>query len=291
MYYRRKILLYLINMFAEQGLSSLKLQKLLFLLCQKQAAPSFDFIPYKYGCYSFQAAKDLSVLETHYQLLKKEGDKWFLNQSFNDKLQTAEQQALDALLEDFVQKNDAQTVNHVYDSYPYYSIYSQWKMTAGQQQNKQREIEAIEAKNQKCLFTTGYEGKSIDFYLNQLVENNIGLLCDVRQNPISMKYGFSKSQLKKCCDNLHIIYEHIPELGIASQKRQNLNSKEDYQNLFRLYRQELPRKKNGAEQVLALLQKHTRIALTCFEKLPEECHRHCISDYLVENHSVECYHL
>ena len=34
------------------------------------------------------------------------------------------------------------------------------------------------------LPTIGYEGRSIDEYLNLLIKNNIKLLCDVRKNPI-----------------------------------------------------------------------------------------------------------
>ncbi|WP_348602891.1 DUF488 family protein [Bartonella tribocorum] len=49
------------------------------------------------------------------------------------------------------------------------------------------------AKDEKfCFFTIGYEGKSLENYLNCLLENNIKILCDVRKNPISRKYGFSK---------------------------------------------------------------------------------------------------
>ena len=291
MYYRRKILLYLINAFAEQGLSSLKLQKMLFLFCRKQAVPSFDFIPYQYGCYSFQAARDLSVLESHYRLITKEGDRWSCNQMFIDKLEPPDKKTIDSLLKRFKESDENQIVNYIYDHHPYYSINSEWKMTAEQKQKQQWEKEMITAQNNICIFTVGYEGKSIDSYLDRLIENNIALLCDVRKNPLSMKYGFSKNQLRQYCDKLGIIYEHIPQLGIDSQKRKNLNSKQDYQNLFKGYTRELPSKKKELDQVLVLLKRHKRIAITCFEKSPQECHRYCISSYLQSENNVECQHL
>ncbi|WP_375627098.1 DUF488 family protein [Bartonella sp. MU37NMGALS] len=75
-----------------------------------------------------------------------------------------------------------------------------------------------------CFFTIGYEGKSLENYLKSLIENNIKTLCDVRKNPISRKHGFSKRQLEKAVSNIDIEYMHMPELGIASEKRRNLKT-------------------------------------------------------------------
>ncbi|WP_200885350.1 DUF488 family protein [Jejuia pallidilutea] len=58
--------------------------------------------------------------------------------------------------------------------------------------------------NDITLFTIGYEGISLEHYLNKLIRNNIKLLCDVRKNALSMKYGFSKSQLKNACEGVCI---------------------------------------------------------------------------------------
>ncbi|UTO27808.1 DUF488 domain-containing protein [Bartonella harrusi] len=92
------------------------------------------------------------------------------------------------------------------------------------------------AKDEKaCFFTIGYEGKSLENYLDCLIENNIKTLCDVRRNPISRKHGFSKRQLEKAVNNINIEYMHMPELGIASEKRQNLKTQKDYERLFEEY--------------------------------------------------------
>ena len=60
-YYRRKILLALIQKFDGELLAT-SLQKDLFLLTRYQKEKSYDFIPYKYGCYSLLANQDLEVL-------------------------------------------------------------------------------------------------------------------------------------------------------------------------------------------------------------------------------------
>ena len=62
MYYRRKILLALLELFDGQ-LTAKSLQKYLFLFTRKQTVKAFDFVPYRYGCFSFQANQDLSTLQ------------------------------------------------------------------------------------------------------------------------------------------------------------------------------------------------------------------------------------
>ena len=61
LYYRRKILLALLEVFEGQ-LTAKSLQKFLFLFTRKQDVKAFDFVPYKYGCFSFQANQDIATL-------------------------------------------------------------------------------------------------------------------------------------------------------------------------------------------------------------------------------------
>ena len=70
MYYRRKILLSLLQTFDNQ-LEKLRLQKLLLLVSKLQDKPSFEFVPYKYGCYSFQSNADLCTMMKYGQVSKK----------------------------------------------------------------------------------------------------------------------------------------------------------------------------------------------------------------------------
>ena len=70
MYYRRKILLAFLQAFNNR-LEKIALQKLLFLFCNKQSTPAFEFIPYKYGRFSLQSYKDIRTL-IKYNLLSEE---------------------------------------------------------------------------------------------------------------------------------------------------------------------------------------------------------------------------
>jgi len=124
------------------------------------------------------------------------------------------------------------------------------------------------------LFTIGYEGISLEEYLVRLLKNDVKVLVDVRNNPLSMKYGFSKSQLKKYCASLGIEYVHIPEVGIQSDQRQELNTQSDYDKLFADYRKNnLPKTRPYQNEILKLLEQYKRIALTCFEANICQCHR------------------
>ena len=134
--------------------------------------------------------------------------------------------------------------------------------------------EARPGKGEPVLYTIGYEGRSLEGFLNALILSKVTLLCDVRQNPISRKYGFSKSTLKKSCAGVGIQYEHLPELGIPSENRRNLTSQEDYNSVFEAYvRKILPSQANKMTAISDWIKKGERVALTCYEKLPAQCHR------------------
>lgn len=61
MFYRRKLLLSLLEIFGNE-LEKIRLQKLLFLLTKKQVKQDYEFVPYKFGCYSFSANADLTAM-------------------------------------------------------------------------------------------------------------------------------------------------------------------------------------------------------------------------------------
>ena len=98
-----------------------------------------------------------------------------------------------------------------------------------------------------------------------------------------MKYGFSKSQLKKYCASLGIEYIHLPEVGIQSEQRQELNTQTDYDKLFEVYRKKnLTATGKTQNEILNLLKHHKRIALTCFEANICQCHRKHLAE-AIEN--------
>ena len=71
MFYRRKLVFALLEKF-EDGLESTRLQKLMFLLTQMQKEPNYDFVPYRYGCYSYSLKADLGAMVKHDWLIESE---------------------------------------------------------------------------------------------------------------------------------------------------------------------------------------------------------------------------
>lgn len=274
MFYRRKVILALVQSFGGK-LEKLNLQKLLFLFTDKQKKPEYDFIPYKYGCYSFSAKADLNTMVTKGQL--EEGEFVYLKLDTADYIKTlkeADRKILLYIKNLFGNFNGDRLMKHTYVNYPYYAINSIVAKDILTNEQFDKVLFQKSDSNETMLFTIGYEGISLEEYLNRLVKNNVQLLIDVRRNPLSMKFGFSKNQLIKYCNSVGIKYIHIPEVGIQSDLRQELKTQSDYDKLFEYYKkEELTKSLKSQENILSLLIENKRIALTCFEKDICQCHR------------------
>lgn len=283
MFYRRKILLALLEAFGGE-LGKIELQKLLFLFCHSQENSSYNFLPYHYGCYSYQAVWDLQSLQKH-DLVSEIDTKWVLKKKDNylSIIQAKDKGHLSFLVRNYKDYSADELMKLTYIRFPYYAI----KSRKAKLLLDKEELDAIEAqkpKNEKTiLYTLGYEGISLEKYFNKLIINDVKVLCDVRRNPLSQKVGFSKSTLQKVCNALGIHYAHIPELGIESSKRQNLKTQRDYDLLFADYEQnQLINKLDYVNEIHELLLKHKRVALTCFEASHCQCHRSKVAKALTQ---------
>lgn len=286
LYHRRKILLALLEVFGG-NLTAKQLQKYLFLVTRKQDNKSYDFIPYYYGCFSFQANQDIIALAKRGYLSITEEEtgrhiKTTKSGCYFMMLDVFEQQIVREVKENFGTLTQKDLIRYTYLNYPYYAIKS---VIAADVLN---EDEIVKINKQKRtfdtpqLFTIGYEGKTLEQYINLLIINDVHLLCDVRKNAYSQKYGFSKSQLEKACVGVGIKYVHIPQLGIESEFRQDLRSQKDYDNLFEFYEENtLKQNQEYLLKVRGLIDSEKRIALTCFEHNPKECHRARVAKHLM----------
>jgi uncharacterized protein (DUF488 family) len=281
MYYRRKILLALIDQFGGR-LDKISLQKLLFLFVREQENKAFHFVPYRYGCYSFQANADLNTL-TKYNQVKETDHDWEKTDGIDYfiELKTKDKAALRLIKSKFGSYGSDDLIKWTYTYYPFFAINS----TIAERFLTKDELKIVEnqrpRKNETVLFTIGYEGLALEEYLNKLIVNDIKVLCDVRKNPYSMKYGFSKSQLMNACQGVGIEYLHIPQVGIENEKRQELNTQTDYDNLFVYYKEViLPNNLDKQKELLKMLISKKRIALTCFEANICQCHRKHLAESL-----------
>lgn len=283
MFYRRKIILALIQLF-EKEIDKISIQKLLFLIANRQQKPSYEFIPYKYGCYSYSANADLTAMVKRGFL--SETRSHFQNIDETDYFKTLKDQDKKLLLETkslYGNMNADALMKHTYLNFPYWATKSLKAESILTETQFKRIEESKPKSNKTTLFTIGYEGISLEEYLNRLIKNDVKILVDVRNNPLSMKYGFSKTQLKRYCESVEINYVHFPEVGIQSNQRQELNTQDDYDKLFANYcRTNLTKTTASQLQILKLLKEHKRIALTCFEANICQCHRKHLAE-AIEN--------
>jgi len=274
MFYRRKVILSLLQLLGGE-VEKTKLQKLLFLYSQRKLKPEYEFVPYKYGCYSYSAKADLNTMVKKDFL--SENDKGYQKIDLNDylaSLKSPDKKLLINTVQNYGGMSNDTLIKHTYINFPYHAIKSTIAKQVLNDKLYERVINATPIQKEKGLFTIGYEGISLENYLNKLVKNNIKLLIDVRKNPLSMKFGFSKTLLKRYCESLGIQYLHIPEVGIDSSQRQELETQEDYDLLFKKYKDTtLKETKENQNIIIKLVEKYNRVALTCFEANICQCHR------------------
>ncbi len=288
LYARQKLLLSLVDA-AGGSLAATDLQKLLFLYTRKgEKEPSYRFVPYRFGCFSFQSYADRNVLESMGLLEPSKSGDWTLTAKAKPYVPAGAAKALKLFVTVMVPERGRSLIQRVYREAPYYAtrsrILEEVFPDEAQREEIRREMPRMEG---RALFTIGYEGDSIDGYLDRLIRHGVTLLCDVRRNPLSRKTGFSGKQLAGYCQRVGIEYRHLPELGIPGHRRRELNTPADYEALFEEYeREDLPQAGGAIATLAGLLEEHGRIALTCFEKEPEYCHRHCVAEEMVRRHAA-----
>ncbi len=274
MFYRRKIILSLFQL-CNGSLVKTRIQKLLFLYSQRKTESEYCFVPYKYGCFSYSANADLvTMVKKGYLSESERGYTKIDKKNYLPTLKPKDKELLTEIVDKYGNMENDTLIRHTYINFPYYAINSTIAERILSKEHYNIVLNHIPRENKKSIFTIGYEGISLEAYLNKLVVNNIKTLVDVRKNPLSMKYGFSKTLLKSFCESLGINYVHIPEVGINSNQRKILEKQEDYDILFESYKKTTLKETTYKQQeIVNLLNENNRIALTCFESNIFQCHR------------------
>src|SRR6267143_1365304 len=271
MFYRRKIMLALLEACGGR-LSSTDLEKLLFAYCRERGVNYYDFFPYRFGCFSFLSYQDKRVLTRQGYLSDEDAFVLKSHKSAFADLQHADKH----FLREFVSRTESlrgeALVRDVYLKYPYYACRSEIKNRI-LSVAEQAVVDSYSTREENvCLFTLGYEGLTIDAYIDKLIRHAISIVIDVRRNPVSMKYGFSKIRFQSYLERAGLAYEHIPALGVASSQRKHLETAEDYHSLFEEYAKTLLRSEKELVRVYQILNTYRRAALTCFESVATSCH-------------------
>lgn len=129
------------------------------------------------------------------------------------------------------------------------------------------------------LVSVGYQGRSVEDVVTSLVEQGVSVLVDVRLTPLSRKPGLSKRRLEQTLSEHGISYVHLPDLGNPKDNRIALRAGEP--NSRRRFTEVL----NSSAGALALshvaeLLDDQTVALLCFERNHDECHRKLVAERL-----------
>jgi len=286
MYYRRKVLLALLEVYGG-SLKRTDCEKLLFNFCQVTGKNHYDFFPYKFGPFSFMSYFDKRRL-TELGLLESTDDFQInTNHSYLDELKPADKKALLNFKTNIGDLRGDKLVKKTYREFPHFAARSKIAERLFDQDELKQIQFAWNNDKKPLVFTLGYEGLTIDAFLNKLISNNIFVVVDVRNNPQSMKYGFSKKSSKQYIENAGMKYFHIPELGIPSSMRKGLGESVSHKNLFQIYKAKLlPEHEDAQQQLLRLIVEYSRIALVCFEADHHFCHRNTLIEHLQETNSL-----
>jgi uncharacterized protein (DUF488 family) len=266
---RQRQLLLLLNALGGR-VSDRDFATLLFRYCQELAAGVlYEFVPSASSPRSFTAEADRRKLVER-EVLAAAEDEWRLTGEGPAAVGAEHDLVLDAFVQRETLRGDALAAD-THRRFPEYA--------PGHVHRK---------KSRAPLSTIGYEGRSLEGYLNLLLRHGVTLLCDVRRNPFSRKWGFSKNTLAMGCEAVGIRYENLPELGIAAEKRHAVESDQDRDALFADYeRHTLPQASAAIDRIRDWIGAGERVALTCYELDPGDCHRSRLAAAVVRRVKLE----
>ncbi len=139
-----------------------------------------------------------------------------------------------------------------------------------------------------AVYTTGYEGESIDAFLRRMQGAGIERIVDVRAHAYSRKYGFTGGTFRDALARVGIDYHHEPSLGVPTALRSGELAKTE---LFERYASSIvPRAPEALDRVIAAITERAS-ALMCFEARPEDCHRGTLAPMLAERTRLPIMHL
>lgn len=130
----------------------------------------------------------------------------------------------------------------------------------------------------RVVSTIGYEGRTIDSFVEEVEAAEIESVVDVRELPLSRRRGFSKTALGERLASAGIRYDHERALGNPKDNRDGFRA--GHRRAIERYESLLVGPSAGAVERLRQSIGQSSIALLCYERDHSTCHRSCITDQL-----------
>ena len=277
MHPRKQLLLRLAHLDGGE-IDRLRLMKLAFLIAQNPDAPAssrYDFVPYHYGPNSFALYRDWHALaEAGFAHVDRGDGAPFRLTATGQSLanETAgELVALTDLVHDeWAGKSIGAIIRHVYKLHPWYAHRSEWD--GGKHK---RDMPAAEL----AVYTVGYQGLSIDAFLNLLISRGITYLVDSRFTPASRVYGYHATTLRRLCGYVGIGYQPEPMLGVAKLERAQFLQSRNHTKFAEDYERVLNDNHDRVRETARLVATNPA-AVMCYERDVRDCHRSILAQEL-----------
>lgn len=132
------------------------------------------------------------------------------------------------------------------------------------------------------IFTVGYERRNGEDLMAVLRDCGVDHLADVRDNPMSRKPDFRREALRSICEQAGIEYGSWTDLGSTESQRDRLRETGDLKQFHKNFRAYARRSLSEPIDRLAKVAKKKTVALLCYERAHEECHRSTVADLLAD---------
>lgn len=290
---RQKVLLSLVQQ-APNPVGRILLFKYAFLLSREHNLPSdisfYQFLPFKYGPYSFALARELEVLE-RYGYLRGDSGRYGVSPGMENATNAVVRQLpqelqwqISSVVSKYGTLKKPDLLRMVYAAYPSFTFRSLLREFV-----PPSAVEPATA----CIgiYTLGYECKSVDSFFDIILQAGLKSIVDVRANPVSRKYGFAKSSLSALAKKLNLGYLHIADLGIPSLDRRGLGTSMSYKKLLDDYEfRVLPERLEAQRVALGAITAQPSV-LVCMEKDATFCHRGRLAKTLASESGLPIRHL
>ena len=143
-----------------------------------------------------------------------------------------------------------------------------------------------------AVATIGYEGASVDDFLDALRAARVELLGDVRAVASSRRPGFAKTRLAANLAGAGIEYLHLRGLGTPADGRAAARAGR-HDELRAIYAAHLatPVAQDDLAVLAAIVRAGRRACLLCFEADPAHCHRSLVAAALATSVPLRVEHL
>jgi uncharacterized protein (DUF488 family) len=272
------------------AISATQIQKYVFLMRKetflRDDSAFYEFLPYKFGPYSFAVQREIESL-TAYGYIESRGSSFLatpLGKKEANRVDIDTACAVITIFSKYGRTPLRQLLRDVYARYPWYATHSDLEDLVP--------ARALKVKiTPLAVYTIGYEDRSVDSFLDRLLQTGIRQIVDVRANPVSRKYGFAGSALARLAGKMGLAYTHCPELGIPSERRKKVRTASQFRDLIWHYeRQILPAKADEVAKVANLINAAPSV-LVCMEKEAVDCHRSRLATRIAGLTNLKVVHL